>query len=424
MLLPAQVEVTPSEQPDPLTDSRHWPASLPRRRLTFVSEDDVEVSGFSAGRRTSGATAADGGGGGEQLASFRTASWEALARWDEAGSRRGSERDLLEALLGTAAGAGDDVSAVPPPHDAVGVLVRRWAEAVGTVSNADPAPDLGAPPLHRPLRGCETGIQPGPGEVPPSNAGGVALLSAPHVSRLASLLTAAPAALPALHPMLSSTVAPVAGQAAVDEVRHDHREMMPGRASFPRPAAQQQHRRQFAVLEHGLLPDAGAPRLWPRRWHALAGSVLLCERLALQPSPSSLKAHCTFAQETAQPSVMAAMPLQDSHRHSTTGVGAETIDPVAMPGAALMYQAAALLGSPLSRSIMDPHSTAGHLMLEAPEMAEQLAGQSLGMPPNISSETQRRQQRQQQHDSQAVRHANAAWTAATWRLISGQQPQP
>ena len=216
MVSPAQVELTHSEQPDLVTDGRYRRASLPKRRLTFVSEEDAQFSAPSAGRRDNGPSATGDDRGGEHPSGFRTASWEALARWDDPGSRRGSERDLLEALLGTAVGPGDDVSAVPPPQDPMGALVRRWAEAVG--SGAVPVTGLEAPPLPRPSQGCMTDVQPGRSQLSPPHAGGLALLSAPHVSRLASLLTAAPAAPPMLLPMLTNSTARSCGQGVADQV--------------------------------------------------------------------------------------------------------------------------------------------------------------------------------------------------------------
>ena len=239
--MPAQVELTDAEQPDLLTDDRFRHARLPKRRLTFVSEEDADVTGLSRGQPCNVHPTAEDGGGGEPLGGFRTASWDALARWDEAGSRRGSERDLLEALLGSAVGSGDDAPAAPPPQDAVGVLVRRWAEAVGavsTVNGAEPATGLGAPPLRRLSQGCVTDVHPGRGQLPPSmDAGGIAVLGAPQMSRLASLLTAAPAASQALLPMLTNTGALSLGQAAAHQVRQGHHSVMSACVSRARPAA-------------------------------------------------------------------------------------------------------------------------------------------------------------------------------------------
>ena len=123
------------------------------------------------------------------------------------------------------------------------------------------------------------------------------------------------------------------------------------------------------------------------------------------------------------------MPRQDTHLGSNPGAGAVIIDPVALPGAALMCQAAALLGPQLGTSVINPHSSLARLVSNAPEVPEQLGARSPEMRPGIDSVTQiefqqQHQQQQQRTDSEAVRNANAAWTAATWRLISGQLPEP
>jgi len=123
--------------------------------------------------------------------------------------------------------------------------------------------------------------------------------------------------------------------------------------------------------------------------------------------------------------VTASVPRQDTHLGVTPGAGAVTVDPMALPGAALMYQAAALLGPQLSSSVISPHSSLARLDSNAPEAPEQLGAQSSEMRPRIVPVNQTEfQQQQQRADNEAVRNANAAWTAATWRLISGQQPQP
>ncbi len=268
-LMSAQVELTEAEQSDLLTDGRFRRASLPKRRLTFVSEEDAGVTGLSGAQPCSGEPVADGGGGGEPLGGFRTASWDALARWDEAGSRRGSERDLLEALLGSAVGSGDDAPAAPPRQDAVGVLVRRWAEAIGS---AQPATGLGAPPTRGLSQGCATDVHPGRGQPPPSmDAGGNAVLGAPHVRRLASLLTAAPAASQALLPMLTNTGALSLGQAAAHQVRQGHHSVMSACVSRARPAARLQGPRSplwwsmacaLAKAEAPVFAPANCTTLW------------------------------------------------------------------------------------------------------------------------------------------------------------------
>ncbi len=126
----------------------------------------------------------------------------------------------------------------------------------------------------------------------------------------------------------------------------------------------------------------------------------------------------------------ASLPRQDTHRRISPGAGAASDDPVARSGAALMYQAAVLLGPQLGASTMNPHSSSARLISTAPEVTEQLVAQSpemrLKTTPVDQMELQQQQQQQQQQrtGSEAVRNANAAWTAATWRLISGQQPQP
>ena len=83
----SQAELVTPDQPD-RPDSRYRRASVPAQRLSLTAVDDA-AAGCSV-------DVAPG--------LIRTASWDALLRWDEPGSRRGSAHDMLEALLGISRG--------------------------------------------------------------------------------------------------------------------------------------------------------------------------------------------------------------------------------------------------------------------------------------------------------------------------------
>ena len=221
----AQVELATPEHHE---DSRYWQDSLSKRRLRFASE--VDVGGLCPGTDGVGLSVAEGGGGGEQLAGCRTSSWEALPRWDEPGSRRGSERDLLEVLLGTAAGLGDGAVAGSPSDEGLGMRVRRWAEAASTEALTGSGPEFaaifGSPPLHGHSLGRLADKEPGYGPLRLDDAG-IALLTAQHVSRVAGLLSSAPAATPLLLPMLANTTFSSQGQAAESKVQQVGKPCLP-----------------------------------------------------------------------------------------------------------------------------------------------------------------------------------------------------
>ena len=280
----------------------------------------------------------EGGGDGIE---FRTASWEALARWDEYGSRRGSERDLLEALLGTTPGHIDDAAVASPPRESLGMRIRRVAEAIGVGSAAGGSAGptdvhegsaLQSPSLGHMARDGVAHTQ--PEELPSQNAG-VALLNASHVRRLASLLNEAP----------SATPAPLRGIPQQDGAGH-HTESIDGTPVGPPGVL---NVRQAGVL---LSPQPGA---------CVDSSALL---------------HRSYSNQLDVPSV-ADQPVAPS------------------------------VTTPLHTTRPAPHG------VQHTQPAQQ--------PPQQPSH---RLEQQPLTIVQAVRDANAAWTAATWRLISGLEPQP
>ena len=148
------------------------------------------------------------------------------------------------------------------------------------------------------------------------------------------------------------------------------------------------------------------------------------------------------AQDTPRPPAAAISPLRGSRQHGSAGIAAVSLphSSRALPGTDLVQQARTLLHQQLVGQYdasAVPDSSSATVSMDAPDAEDQAAPSSTAACPTMNSEQHRQlhlrthhhhhhhqQQQQQQALAEAVRNANAAWTAATWRLISGQQPQP